>query len=198
MAIVAFSVTKRVVYRDSTQEFSNVYHYKTTDPINATEGEARLDEIVAFEKTFHATGVTFVRGRAWNAGGTPAQNDMVVQKNLSGTGALAGTASLDRERAHLFRWPAGQDSRGKPVYLRKWYHALAPINAVAITQSIIEGTTGWTQAQRDSMASFINDIRFIGLSTYQLCAESGRDSTGGAESHKYLEHHQLGDQWRAQ
>jgi hypothetical protein len=198
MAVVAFSITKRVTFRDSTQEFSNVYHYKTTDRINATEGEARVNELVAFEKTIHSTEVTFVRGRAWNAGGTNQENDMVYQAPLSGTGTAAPVATLDRERAFLFRWPAGLDSRGKPVYLRKYYHACGTLGGAALSDAILKGTGGFSQATRDSIASLVNDIRFIGVSTYQLCAESGRDSQGAAEAHKYLEHHQLGDQWRAQ
>jgi hypothetical protein len=198
MAITGISITKRVAYRDSLQEFSNVYFYRVLTQPNQTQAEALIDEITTFEKTIHASVVTFVRGRCWSAGGTNQDNNMRVQKPLSGVGATTATVSIDRERAHLFRWPAGLDSRGKPVYLRKYYHCLGPVAGVATGQTQLTGEAGFSQGNRDTMAAAINAIRLIGGGAYQLCAESGRDSAGPAEAHKYLEHHQLGDQWRAQ
>jgi hypothetical protein len=198
VAVVAFSITKSVPFRDSVQEFSNVYHYKTTDRINATEGANRIAELVAFEKSIHGATVSFKRGRAWNAGGTNQENDMVHQEALSGNGTNAAGSTQDPERAFLFMWPAGLDSRGKPVFLRKWYHLQANIGTASLTTSIVTQASGFTQAQRDNAAAIINACRLIGSGLYQLCAESGRDSQGAARMHKYFEHHQLGDQWRSQ
>jgi hypothetical protein len=35
-----------------------------------------------------------------------------------------------------------------------------------------------------------------GGNTYNLISRTGRATTGTATCHRFLEHHQLGDQWR--
>src|SRR5829696_8397343 len=121
MGLVGVSITKSTTFRGVAQEFSNTYYYDVVGTPNATVTEEIIDALVTKEKAKHGTPVTFVRAKGWSAGGTQAQNNMLVEKNLSGTGTItAGTA--DRERAFLVRFRAGQDSRGRPVYLRKWWH----------------------------------------------------------------------------
>lgn len=198
MAQIAISITKRVPFRAATQEFSNVYHYTVPVMPNETEALARIDELTALEKTWHSTQVTFLKGRCWSSGGTPAANTMIGQKTLSGAGALTDNVNQDWERAFLFMWPAGFDSRGHPVFLRKWYHSGAAITGSTVNSSILKNQTGFSSTERTSIASTINAVRQIGgADEYMLCAESGRLSTGAALAHTYLEHHQLGDQWRA-
>src|SRR5829696_3657177 len=98
MARVGLSITKSVAFRDSVQEFSNVYYYENgaAEP-SATGAEAMLDELVALEKNRHASTVTFVRGRVWVHRGSPATNEMIFQKGLSGTGASTSDAGMDKE-----------------------------------------------------------------------------------------------------
>jgi hypothetical protein len=200
MPLFGFSTTKRTAFRDSTQEFSNVYHYFQTGPApNDAELEARLQEIVAIERDLHSTVVNFVRGRVWEAGGTPAQNQMRVQINLTGTGNQATIAGLDKERAVLMQWPAGVDIRGKPVTLKKWFHSCGRCNGASFTTQEMENLVALTSATRTTIATRANDLRIIGaLDEYILRAESGREHTGAGTLNPYLEHHQLGDQWRAQ
>lgn len=199
MARIGISITKRVAFRDSLQEFSNVYHYNVGVTPNIAEALVRISELETFEKGIHSTLVTFVRGRCWTTGGTKAENNMIAQATLSGTGSLTPTSSLDLERAYLVRWPAGFSVEGKPVFLRKWYHAGGVIGSATISASIMQNTTGFTQTQRDSYANICNAVKEIGgLDEYDLCSATGRETTGDAQGHKYLEHHQLGDMWRAQ
>jgi hypothetical protein len=200
MGQIGISITKRVPFRDSTQEFNNTYHYArlagNPDPAGA---ESLLDELVNNEKQFHGSQVTFVFGRVWSSGGSQAQNQMIFQKGLSGVGAAANQTNLDRERAFLIQWPAGVDSRGHKVYLRKWYHSCAALTGVGITAGIMENTTGFSQAARDALVALVDTVTRIGagVEDWGLVAESGRERDGGAPiAHRYLEHHQLGDQWR--
>lgn len=203
MARIGISITKQVSFRNSTQEFSNVYYYDGLLGLpSVSEAEALIDTAANREKTWHASSVTFIRGRLWSQVGTPSQNNMIAQKNLSGTGART-TAAYDKERAFLFRLRAGVDTRGNPVYLRKWFHACGEFVAGQTpATSVIDNTTGFTQAQRDAQVAAMNSIGSIGsggtLGT--LCAKGGRQPTTGElwQAHQFLEHHQLGDQWRAQ
>lgn len=203
MTRIAISVTKSVAFRDSTQEFSNVYYYDgLLGAPNEAAADTLIDQVVNREKALHSTLVTFVRGRLWVHGGSPGSNVMVLQKNLSGTGARAAN-TYDKERAFLFRLRAGVDSRGNPVYLRKWFHVCGEIVAGQTpSNSVIQNATGFSTSERAAQVAAMNSIGQIGSGATlgDLCAKGGRLPTAGAtwEAHKYLEHHQLGDQWRAQ
>jgi hypothetical protein len=203
MPRIGISITKSTAFRNSVQEFSNVYYYEITGTLpNQTEAAALIDELVTHEKSWHTTGATFVRGRCWSAGGSPGTNEMIDQHNLSGTGSVSADGSVDKERAYLFRIRAGNDSRGNPVYLRKWYHCngIFP-GAATLSTAIIANTAGFTQTQRDAMAGNVDTIAEIGaLGVWVLCSKNGRLFGEGQnfQAHQFLEHHQFGDQWRAQ
>jgi hypothetical protein len=202
MARIGISITKSVTFRNSVQEFSNVYYY---DGLLAHPDEAAannlIDELVTKEKAIHATSVTFVRGRLWSQTGDKATNNMISQKLLSGTGTLTPSTNMDKERAWLFRLRAGVDVRGNPVYLRKFFHACAGIASIAMTAGILENTSGFSQSQRDQAVAAMNTIGSCGSGPTQgaICAKNGRLPTAGAtwQAHPFLEHHQLGDMWRA-
>jgi hypothetical protein len=200
MGRIGLSVVKRATFRDSTQEWGNTYFYGAvgTNP-NESDAQAMITEVANAEKLFHATSVSFIRARLWSAGGTPTQNQTIAEAQLSGAGALTPLPTMDIERAFLVYWPAGRDVRGRQVFLRKWYHTCAGIGGVAVSTAILANQTGFTQAQRDTIAAACDTITRIGpLEGWGLVAENGRERDGGAPlAHKYLEHHQLGDQWRA-
>jgi hypothetical protein len=202
MAIVGISVTKECAFRDSIQPFSNMYFYNNGLGGSPDQAAANnmLDELVAIEKTFHSTQVEFTFGRIWLQTLTEIGTVMIHQKALTGVGATADSASLDRERAFLFRRRAGQDSRGQPVYLRKWYHSCGQFpGSGALSSAQLANQAGFTQAVRDAMAANVADISNLatGGGGWDICSKGGRAPTeAGWQSHRYLEHHQLGDQWR--
>jgi hypothetical protein len=199
MGQVSIAVLKRVAFRGAVQEFSNTYHYGSIDsnPIFGT-GKQLTDEVVAFEKSIHSNVVTFVNVKMWSSGGTIAQNEMIYEENLTGVGSQQPTPSMDRERAYLFSWKAGKNSRGKPVYLRKWFHLCGNFGGVVINAGILDNTAGFAAADRTIMEDKIDEITRIGSAAeWGMIAESGRERDAGKPiCHRFLEHHQLGDQWR--
>jgi hypothetical protein len=203
MTRIGISITKSVVFRNSVQEFSNVYYYDgLLGRPSVAAADTLIDELTAKEKAIHASSVTFVRGRLWEQTGDKATTEMVSQKNLSGTGSLSPDTGVDRERAFLFRLRAGVDSRGNPVYLRKWFHVQADILQQGLSPGTLSQATGFSTTTRNNQAALMAPFGTCGsgptLGT--LCAKGGRQPTAGAqwEAHQFLEHHQLGDQWRAQ
>jgi hypothetical protein len=201
---IGISITKKTPFRDSSQEWSNVYYY---DGLLGTPDQAAannlIDELVTKEKAIHTTDVTFVKGRCWSQIGDKTQNEMLSQKDLTGTGSALAQASMDRERAYLFRLRAGNDSRGNPVYFRKWYHTLGAFASVSTPSTTIQaGIASFSQAQRDALVAALPAIGSIGSGPTlgSLCSKNGRLSTAGSnwQAHAYFEHHQLGDQWRKQ
>jgi hypothetical protein len=202
MTRVGISITKSMSFRGVAQEFSNVYYYDgLAGTPSIAQAESLIDELVTKEKTFHSADCTFVRGRLWVQTGDKATTQMITTKALSGTGTPAVTANMDCERAFLFRLRAGNDSRGNPVYLRKWYHTRGGFGAVTIAQGVLENKIGFTQGERDLLTAKLGNIGAIGtgVTAGVLTAKGGRNTTAGAlwEAHRYLEHHQLGDAWRS-
>jgi hypothetical protein len=200
MSITGMSITKSVSFRGATQEFSNVYFWKTPlGHMDSGEAASAVSTIVAFEKTIHSSDVTFVRAKVWSTGGTKAENEMIYQTNLSGTGSKATATSLDRERAVLIRFRAGVDTRGRPVYLRKYFHICgAYLSGAAPAAGNLQNTTQITSGERTGYASAADGIKHItaGIRGFDLTSESGRDIDGSTITHAYLEHHQMGDMWR--
>jgi hypothetical protein len=194
-------VLKRCAFRLGTQHFGNTYYYE--DPLG-TPGlstlEALVDAVVASERSRHSTTVTFVRGRLWSQIGTPAQNQMLVDKALTGTGSATDQADMDKERAALVRFRAGVDSLGRPVYLRKWWHLCAAIGGSAVASNVLANTAALSSGQRTAIEAFGNEIKSYTLGTpshtFTLVAKGGRPIDGATQAHQFLEHHQLGDEWR--
>lgn len=203
MAIIGITITKETAFRDSVQPFSNMYFYNNGAGGTPTGTEANnlIDELTAFEKTVHSNAVTFTFGRCWLQALTELGSTMIVQKPLSGAGALGVDTALDKERAFLFRRRAGNDSRGNPVFLRKWYHSCGAFpGSGGLDTGLYSNATGFSSAERTAMANAMDTISNIGGSPgpFDICARSGRDPdpASGWTAHPYLEHHQLGDQWR--
>lgn len=196
--VMGISITKRTAFRSSTQEFQNVYYYQ--HPIPAIVGDANtlIDAIVDTERKLHSSAVSFVFARAWSAGGTPGQNQMIHQKSLAVNGIFATIANFDRERAYLVQWPAGLDVRGKPVFLRKWYHACGAPTGVVMTDGKLGNTDPLTSTDRSAVALIANEGRSRSTASqgFDLSSRGGRVNTGAGVCHQFLEHHQLGDQWR--
>lgn len=202
MVRIGVSITKSTAFRDSTQEFSNVYYFEGTGSLPSASGaDAIIDDIANKEKTMHSTAVSFKVGRVWSHGGSPGSNNMISQKNLTGNGGMTTVNGFDKERAFLLRARAGTDSRGNTVYLRKWYHSCGQLDGgVPVSSSNLDNSTGFSTVDRNAMATKANAVltSSAGGGGWELVAKSGRQRTSGAfEAHKYLEHHQLGDQWRA-
>lgn len=203
MTRIGISITKSTPFRNSTQEFSNVYYYDGLAGVpSGSEADNLIDGLVTKEKQIHATSVTFVKGRLWTQTGDKSTNEMISQKSLSGTGSTTADTAFDKERAYLFRIRAGVDVRGNPVYLRKWYHSMGTFPGGSSSTAITSQASGYSQAQRDAMVAALPNIGSCGSGTTQgvLVAKSGRGIPAGNvwSVHGFLEHHQLGDQWRAQ
>jgi hypothetical protein len=193
---IGLSIVKSVLFRGVQQEFSNVYHYELLGAVTGP-WESLVDECKASEAGLHSTDVSFKRASVWSAGGTPAQNAMLFQKTLAGLGSAVNNTSMDRERAILARWPAGVDSRGKPVYLRKWYHACGNVGGVTMTAGHLQNTLAFSAADQTALQNLISAFDEIGATeAWQICSAGGRRKVGPVQAHKYLEHHQLGDMWR--
>lgn len=198
MAIFAVSITKSVGFRGVQQEFSNVYHFSGTTP-SAANALLLAQNIRNQEQDFHSSDVTFLRFKAWTAGGTPGANQMIAQGSLTGIGLQGTNSSMDRERAVLIRFANGIDTRGRPVYLRKWFHSCGSCQGVTFAGAgILQNTAQIASGDRTTIQTAAAGFLSIGTpgGPYQLCSPSGTAGGTPIVCHPYLEHHQLGEMWR--
>jgi hypothetical protein len=201
-------IEKSTSFRGAAQPFSNTYYYEAAtanSPANNASvigyANALLDAIIPIERGAHSPNVTFVAARCWSQIGTPAQNEMIVQRSLSGAGTGGGASTaMDKERAFLVRFRAGVDSKGRPVYLRKWFHLdVGVLGGAGITNAQLVQTEQLTTAQRSALETIANNLKTVTPASgpvANLVAKGGRPIDGGTTAHPYLEHHQLGDAWR--
>src|SRR5215211_3435215 len=191
MTRYGISITKSTAFRNSTQEFSNVYYFDGyVGTASAAEADAAIDAMVTKERPLYGTTVNFIRGRLWKQTADKATTEMLSQKNLSGTGSASPNATIDRERAYLFRLRAGLDSRGKPVFLRKWIHACCDLGGVALTGGMLSQTNGFTSGNRATLQALMAPFgtHDVGGAPGTLVSKNGRTTTAGAtwEAHPYL------------
>lgn len=198
MVLYGCSITKRVSFRGANQEFTNVYHYDFSNIIGAADGNDLINDLKGVETSLHSTDVTFVLGRVWSAGQSPGQNQMLTEVTLSGTGNQSTNISMSREMAFLVQWPAGINIRGRPVYLRKWYHSCGALNGINPSGGTMQNTTQFTGPNLAAIEAGVSGVRNVtaGANAGQLASASGRLTTGAAQAYPWLEHHQLGDMWR--
>ena len=200
MARFGVSIEKSISYRGAAQPFANVYHYEGgLTPSANVSLENMLDQLVTKEKAIHSTAVAFLRGRVWSTGLGQSENNMIVDKALSGTGAETPHTIMDRERAFLVRFRAGTDSRGRPVYLRKWWHLdLNLVASTAISNAMLQQTAEMTTAQRAALVAIADGFKQLTVAgtPMNLVSQQGRPISGSTTAHRFLEHHQLGDEWR--
>lgn len=200
MPLYGFNIEKTTSFRGVAQPFGNTYYYQMDATLTQANAIECLDSLVAKERPLFASSVTFVKGRAWTAGGTKQENNMIAQKAYSSVGtAGGGGTTLDKERAILVRFRAGNDSRGNPVYLRKWWHVdLQVINATTLSNGVLQNTEQLPTGVRTFLETQANGFKTLSGPGFNgdLRSEKNRPIDGPTTAHPYYEHHQLGDQWR--
>jgi hypothetical protein len=191
------NIVKSVSFRGAPQEFSNRYHYEGSDMTTA-QATQLAQNVKAQEVQIHANDVSFLRFSVWLDTGNKATSEMISQGTLSGVGGFVANAAMDRERVYLIRWRAGNDSRGRPVYLRKYFHACGAISGASLSNPMLQQTAKLDATNKGNVETVGVGLQTVsdGSDAKVLTGPPGRARTGSAQCHDYLEHHQLGDMWR--
>jgi hypothetical protein len=125
------TVIKRMPYRgNSAEEWSNSYAFTGSTPADSTAWRALFDALVTQEKTLYQSYVQVVAGYGYNR--IPVKGDhaiwtvdMTVSPNSPVAGTMGTSANLlAGDQAAWIRWGLDRfNTKGKRVYLRKYYHA---------------------------------------------------------------------------
>lgn len=196
MAVFGVSITKTIPWRGVEQPFSNVYHYRT-DIGEAFQDDDVIAAVVAAEKAVMGGNITFRTARTWGdvlAG--PVESVTRVLKDLTGSGSQPSDPSIFPEMAVLVTWELVRaDVRGRKKYLRKWIH---PGRSAGFNTN---GSSEATVATRDAFrVAYADKVTVVagnaGAQVYELCSPRGEVPLKAPVVYRYMEHRQLGDQWR--
>jgi hypothetical protein len=122
----AVVLVKRFTYRGTAEEWSNKYHFVETPPSTPTGWKTLVDGLSAIEKQVYTASVHVVRAYCYTDGSL----DSVYTVDYTALGAeIAGTLTtgtgtvMSGDQATWIRWAtAKRNTKGKTVYLRKYYH----------------------------------------------------------------------------
>lgn len=128
MAVVQAIINKRFLYRGNQEVYSNVYHLSGTRPANDAAWHAVLDALKNAELGVTNAACTWIDGYGYNDGhweDKPQTVDSHQTWASANTGTLVTTGGTlcQGDSAVWVRWSTGdRNSRGKPIYLRKYFH----------------------------------------------------------------------------
>jgi len=166
MPRVAIAVTKERAFQGQLEQWANVYHYDVdgTSPLPNADGNDLIDDIVAAEKAIHAPAVAFKTARVWETGGTPAENETLIIRDLTGNGSMtAAETNIWQEACVVVAWDTGRNtSTGRKIYLRKFVHSGGLPTVVGGTQT---GQAALTAAQKGPFTTYGQNIRVLTLAT---------------------------------
>lgn len=171
------SITKSVLWRGQAEEFSNVYHYDTGEPISSEDFmNGLIDAVVAQEKQGHSDKVTFLRARLYGPTDQgPAANKMLMVKDLSGAGTQAVSADIPFEMAVVCQYYVGRGPAGGKQFIRKYYHqcGLAGITANSPPQLGNAALPVNAKSNAQAMLTNLKNITINGINV-PICTPKGK------------------------
>ena len=123
----SLTIVKSFSYRNAPEEWSNTYFFNGTLPASPTSWKVLADAVIAEEKNCYTSKTQVVRAIGHKAGDSVA---VWSYDYAAGSGVIPGTlvpvtGNLQQagDAAAWLRWSTDQlTSRGKPIYLRSYFH----------------------------------------------------------------------------
>lgn len=140
-AQASITIVKDFDYRGAKEEYSNTYHFTNDAPTTQAKWLALSDAIILAEKAIHLGSVRIIRSIGHKAGVKPRDffhDYLALSASVAGTLALqAANVPGPGDAASWVRWPTDQfTERGKPIYLRSYFHHVAHGNVDATCDTL--------------------------------------------------------------
>lgn len=129
-AVTGLTIVKGFTYRDDpTEEFSNTYHFKNPPPSNDASWTVLMNDVLAREQVLFGANVHFVRAYGYDSDDPNAHHVFTHDWTVPGppppgTTTGIGGPPFAGDQAACVEWATSRlNSRGKRIYLRKYFHA---------------------------------------------------------------------------
>lgn len=167
MSVVQLVTIKRFTYRGVTEDWSNRYHLSGTQPADAAAWAAVAVQMKDLEKAILPSTVQIVHWYAYNSGAVTASASGDLLSSIAGTFSTTGGVVLSGDTANWVRWATGDmNSKGKPIYLRKYFHP-----GIGTTSDPDTTLASWRTAAATFGAALTNGTSLNGA--LKICRPSG-------------------------
>lgn len=156
MAEPGITSIKSFTYRGNVEEWGNTYHFDGDPPANPADWLSLYEALVDLEKPIFASSLSIVRAYCYE---DTDDHSVLTLDADSGFSPVSGTLSITGAHAQApgdaaawCRWKTARvNSKGNPIYLRKYFHGV-------ITQ--IDGGDGDNIAaeQKTALQNFADDV----------------------------------------
>lgn len=129
MATLGIFLVKTFTYRGNPEEWGNGYHLFGSAPGGPSDWRNIVDELVANERHLYTSNVSAIRALCYDDY-SPGHSSIYTYQLADFAGPVAGDLSLGvashecpGDDAVWAAWDTGKlSSRGKPIWLRKYFH----------------------------------------------------------------------------
>jgi hypothetical protein len=128
VALFKLTTIKSFAYRGTTEEWSNSYVFSGPNPADQAAWTAWGEKLKDLEKLIVPNLVKFERWYGYDEGSWETKPQHVDYQgtyaaSTFGSASMTGAQLLPGDTAFWIRWDTGQyTSRGKRIYLRKYFH----------------------------------------------------------------------------
>lgn len=177
-AKTGITLIKQFTYRgDASEEFSNTYHFTGSVPSDNTAWKAFSDALIAQEKTLYMPAAKVVRAYGYDTD-NPADDSVWSYDYLAAAATVPGTLSptahyvTSGDQAAWIRWKTSRlNSKGKPIYLRKYFHV------VACDTNTLNPTDAMSTAWKTAAAAFATKMHDGTFDSGRLITAQEHDDT---------------------
>lgn len=125
----SITIIKTFNYRGNDEEWSNTYHFEGAAPTDDAAWKGLADDVIADEKAIYQSSCHVTKAIGHVSGSVVAAwsyDYAAHSEEVAGTFAGSGAAYQAGDAAVWLRWStAAVTSKGKPIYLRSYYHNAA-------------------------------------------------------------------------
>jgi len=128
-AVTGLTLVKKFTYRTNpNEEFSNTYHFKNSPPGDDASWTVLMNDVVAKERLVFPSSVSYSRAYGYDSDDAKAHHVFSHDFTVPGPPPIGGGVSsahpMAGDQAACVFWKTARlNSRGKPIYLRKYLHA---------------------------------------------------------------------------
>lgn len=148
-ALPSLTIVKSFTYRGAPEEWSNTYFMTGDVPASPASWKTLADAVIADEVPIFRSTTEVVRAIGHDAGESVAvwsYDYLAASEEVPGTLATGTGVQQSGDTAMWIRWTTDQlTSKGKPIYLRSYYHPA--ISSAGAAVDVID--SGWVTAAQE-------------------------------------------------